>query len=532
MSARHWFGAFALLMGCVGQVGESELLSTGPQTQTIPGPDAGVNPDAGAPKDTTGTASPAPSTASSCPGGGRRALASGLRIREISLYQTIKVPLYQNNTWVSPRPILVVQGKRSLVRVFADTITGYRPHAVRGVLAVQNGSAVTELVSERSLTAASTDQDASSTFTFDVPAAQIGPSTQISVTLEEAACGSTSTAVARDVRAPASGLQALGATPTGKLKVVIVPVNVGGRVPPTTEKELKGIRDMLLAYYPVPEVEVTVRRPLSWATSVPASDQRAWSNVLNAVMRERGTDRPSSDTYYFGLMQPAPTFPGYCARGCILGIAPQTTRVQASAQVGLGVYFGDSAAAINQSGETVVHELGHAHGRGHAPCAQGGSIAGVDTRFPVAGGNTGVWGWDSRNGSLYPPTHKDVMGYCRPNWISAYTYTALAVRSQAVNTRALLQGPNASLRWHNLIAYEDGTTRWGGNTEVGPPGGDVEAAKVLDAAGNVVAEIEVVRMQLSHSTDQFFYIPEPGKDWATIALTDRRIALTDVAAPL
>lgn len=516
-------------MGCMGEVGAVDQPSTSNQTITGNDDDANSAPTSSQ----VGTAAEPATQAVACPGGAERPLAAGLRIREIALYQTIKIPLYQGGRWITSRPVSVVQGKQSLARVFVDLLPGYQRRPVRGVLRLTNGATVTELVSERTIAGNSTDQDANSTFSFAVDGALLGPSTQVSAILQEPACGATSTATPADARIPATGGQALNAAASGKLKVVIVPINIGGRVPPTGEKEIGAIRNMLAAYYPVPSVEVTVRAPLRWTGAVAASDQRAWSNVLNAIMRQRGTDRPSSDTYYFGLMQPAPTFTGYCARGCILGIAPMTTRVQTSAQVGLGVYFGDSAGAINQSAETVVHELGHAHGRGHAPCVQGGSIRGVDTAFPDKGGNTAVWGWDARSNALIPPTHKDVMGYCRPNWISAYTYQALFVRSQAVNTqRAFIQGPGTNVRWQNLIAYHDGKNRWGGNAEIGMPGGDAEPANVLDQAGNVIKQIDIVRMPLSHSSDEFFYIPEPGKDWATLQLADRQIALSEVEAPL
>jgi hypothetical protein len=163
---------------------------------------------------------------------------------------------------------------------------------------------------------------------------------------------------------------------------------------------------------------------------------------------------------------------------------------------------------------------------------QGGRIAGVDQRYPDPSGAIATWGWDNRTNVLYPPTHKDVMGYCRPNWISGYTYAGLAARSAAVNKQAYVLGPLSTTRWQSLIAYDDGAARWGGTIETGLPGGDTEPADVLDASGQVIKQIEVVRMALSHSADQFFYIPEPGADWASIALSDRQVELSKVEAPL
>jgi hypothetical protein len=317
--------------------------------------------------------------------------------------------------------------------------------------------------------------------------------------------------------------------------VVLVPISIGGRAPTISESDLNGIRDVLLAYYPVPAVDVSVRsRALVWSGAVTGSDSRSWSSIVNAVVRERSTDRPSSDTYYYGVMQPAATMAAYCARGCIAGMAPQNTRVQAGTQVGLSVFYPGSAAQLVSAAEIIVHELGHSHGRGHAPCPTTGGPSGVDRNYPTAGGGVGGYGWNSRTGTLTGLNYKDVMGYCKPNWISTYSYQALAVRSQTVNTNraAFIQLTDASERWHSMLAYSDGSARWGGSAEFGAPGGDTEPARVLDAAGNVIADIEVIRTELSHTSDEFFYIPEPGKNWAKLALRDREINLSDVAPPL
>ncbi|MET0342036.1 MAG: M66 family metalloprotease [Polyangiales bacterium] len=523
ISARQTVTLLSLLAGCVGEVGQSEELQTATGVRVddeqravaqAPGVDAGASADANA-----------------CPAGQQRAPAAGLRIREVALYQTVKLPLYQNNAWVAPtsRVVPLIQNRTALARIFVDTLAGYRARPLRGTLTLQNGTTSTVLTSDRTLSAASTDADLNSTFTFNVNGAQIGPSTQVTFAVEEPQCGSTAAAVA-GTRVPATGTQALTATATGKLRVVIVPISVGGLLPSTTPQDLADIKAALYAYYPVPSVEVSVRsQPLQVAGTMAGQNNAAWSNTLNQVMRTRSADRVDSDVYYFGLVRPAATFATYCRTGCILGIAPQTTRVQASAQVGLGAAFTESKL---QNHETIVHELGHAHGRGHAPCVQGGRIAGVDQRFPDKSGAIATWGWDNRNNTLYPPTHKDVMGYCRPNWISAYTYVELAKRAQAVNKAAYVFAGINPVRWHSLIAYGDGTARWGGEIETGLIGGDTEPADVLDASGRVIKQVDVVRMELSHSSDQFFYIPEPGADWAAVALHDRKLELSQVAAPL
>ncbi|HEX5660437.1 MAG TPA: M66 family metalloprotease [Polyangiales bacterium] len=452
-------------------------------------------------------------------------LAQGLQIREVALYQTVKIPLFEGGAWVNDRVAPVVQNKKALLRVFVDPQSGYQPHDVRAVLKLVNGGDADELIDERTISAASTDASLASTFSFQIDPGSLGNDAQLSVTLVETNCGAVSGAPT-DTRVPsAGGTQALQAAPINKLKVVVLPISVGGRVPVTTETELANIRSALLAYYPVPDVDLSVRTPLVWSETVDPLDGNSWSDLLNAVMRERRTDAPASNVYYLGLVQPAATFRTYCQRGCVLGLAPQTSAVQASAQVALGASFADA-----QTYETVVHELGHAHGRGHAPCVEAGEIDGVDPNYPDKTGSTVSWGWDSRSNTLLPPTNKDIMGYCEPNWIGAYNYSGLAARSQSVNLKALRVG--SGLSWQNVVLYDDGKARWGGDLLREDPAGEYESAQVLDASGRVIDTVEVVRLGLSHAGAQFVYLPQPGAQWSAVKLTDRLLELSAVLPPL
>ncbi|MET0340688.1 MAG: M66 family metalloprotease [Polyangiales bacterium] len=453
--------------------------------------------------------------------------ASGLKLREVALYQTVKTSLFKDGNWVKSRSVPVVQGKQALVRAFVDTLPGYARHEVRGVLTLEDASGNTVITDERTIVTSSTDESQDSTFTFAVDGAKIGAATKVSVTLQEVDCDATPGTLA-NVRVPAQGSEQLGAEPFGKLRIVVVPINISGRLPTTSAAELEKMRAFMLAFYPVSEVEITVRaRPLVWPALLRGTDGRGWSTLLSAVVDERRKDAVGSDVYYYGLVQPSATFGAYCATGCILGIAPQTVRVAASMQAALGASFND-----NQSYETMVHEIGHAHGRGHAPCARGGTIDGVDGAFPDSTGSTATWGWDSRTSKLLPPSYKDIMGYCQPNWISAYTYAGLAERSRQVNQRAFIQAAPVQTRWQRIIAHGDGSTRWGAGFETDAPGGDPEAATVLDASGQTVAEIEIARVPLADTGDVFLFVPAPGANWQTLVLSDRRIDLSQIEAPL
>jgi hypothetical protein len=552
----HVFGVVLLMTGaCVGNVMEAEqrlgngfpvdggfpaqdgsvLLPDG-ALQPLPGTGGSVNPGglAGAgPGAVGGDGSVAGGPMGQLEAGldnpcgnGVEPLVTDLRIRELSLYQTVKIPLFKDNAWVTTRNASVVLGKKGLLRTFVEPLAGYQARPLRAVLTLDNDGQKTQLSADKSISSASSDETASSTFDFVIDGASIGPNTQLSVALREPTCPAAQPAAAASsgARVPATGLSALGATRIGKLRVVLVPVSVGGRVADTSEAQLAKIHDELLAYYPVAEVEVTAHAPITWPNALRA-DSTGWSELLNQIGRERQRDAVARDVYYFGLVAPAASFNEYCRTGCVLGLAPQTTFVSPPDQIGLGVGFVNA-----NTYSTVVHEIGHAHGRGHAPCVPaGGSIQSPDPRFPYPGGKIGSWGWDSRSGQLMSPTrYTDVMGYCDPAWISDFNYEALATRSRNVNTAAsILTDKAVPTTWQRVILFADGRARWAGISTTETPT-DLSSARARDAQGQDLGEVSVARVPLSHSADSFLYVPEPEAGWATLELGDRTLVLSDI----
>lgn len=499
------------------------------QTGPIGGPmdggaarfDAGAR-DAGVGAATDGGATSEPGDGNPC-GTGPEPLAANVRISEVALYQTVKVSLYKNNAWPAMRNASVVQGKKSLLRAFVEPQTGYVGHALRGVLTLDTDGKKTVLASDRMISRASTDDAADSTFTFQVDGALIAGSTQLSVAVTETACMPPA-ANSAGARVPATGSQALNADAIKKFKVVVVPVTLGGRTPDTSAAQLTKMREELLAYYPVAEVEVTAHAPVAYSGAV-ASSGSGWSEVLSLVGRTRQQDAPATNVYYYGLITPAASFREYCRSGCVAGLAPQTTVVSRSNQIGLGVGFTDG-----NTQSTMAHELGHAHGLPHAPCTRGGTIQGADARFPYMGAKIGSWGWDSRSNKLMSPsTYVDLMSYCEPVWISDYNYAKITTRAKAVNNIAFVyQADQASAQsWRGIILHADGSARWSGMSADELPG-EPSAAHVLNAQGAVLREIEVVRIALSHSDDSFLYVPENTADAVAIDLGDSVLRITDI----
>src|SRR5262249_7563854 len=113
---------------------------------------------------------------------------------------------------------------------------------------------------------------------------------------------------------------------------------------------------------------------------------------------------------------------------------------------------------------TMCHELGHAHGRLHAPC----NVSDPDPSFPYPNANIGVMGYDQRTNEFYQPNRKDMMSYCpEPRWaawISDYTYQAILERVAQVNAQMNLAFFGASdeveVSWRLLVSDSAGV-HWG-----------------------------------------------------------------------
>ena len=94
---------------------------------------------------------------------------------------------------------------------------------------------------------------------------------------------------------------------------------------------------------------------------------------------------------------------------------------------------------------TMAHELGHNFSLAHAPC---GSAPFPDPLYPYNYGIIGVWGFDTRTGSLVPPRTRDLMGYCGwPDdyWISDYSFVRAMNHRQLDEPRQFAMAQSSTL---------------------------------------------------------------------------------------
>jgi hypothetical protein len=204
------------------------------------------------------------------------------------------------------------------------------------------------------------------------------------------------------------------------IHLMIVPMKYNadgsGRLPDTSDAQLQIISDRFMQLYPTASMDLTVRAPFDWAQ--PISGGSGFDQALMAINSLHGKDGAPSNTYYYGAFEPTADFGSFCGGGCITGLSG----IGPPASVGVG-YSGAGTA------ETMVHEVGHAHGLSHAP---GCGASGIPPMYwptdpshinAMGAGLIGRWGYDSIGKAMVDPTtNVDMMSYCSPNWISDFHY--------------------------------------------------------------------------------------------------------------
>jgi hypothetical protein len=392
-----------------------------------------------------------------------------------------------------------------MVRVFVNVDAGFAARELSARLTLINATSEQQYYAKQMIRANSTDADTASSFPLYVPADEILADTRYRVEIVE--CTTTGTGMVRTPRFPATGDSPLEARETGILKIAIVPIVANGMMPDTSDTALEVYRNYFMAMYPTTEVQLTVIESVQ--TNTPIN----WSGTLDAVRRKRQSDAPESDTYYYGFLKPAATLREYCRGGCTAGVGYVGGVQSGQTRVSIGLAYADEGSA-----GIMAHEIGHNHGRNHAPCAPGGGISGVDQQYPHAGATLGTWGYDPRSRELLDPDETtDIMGYCDQKWISDYTYQGLVERVAAINGNPLqLVSPELIARWQVMLIDAEGP-RWSEPfTEPGEAFGTAELAEALDANGDLAAYATVYRTEISDIGAFTVLVPERQPGWEFI----------------
>lgn len=393
-------------------------------------------------------------------------LVRGLTIAEVAIFQGTRVSLEKAGAKQATRPMPVVAGRDALVRVYVTPelaqATRYAAPVTAELTLVRGGAITDTLRSTLRVVGASSEETPGTTFNFDVPGADIAADTRFMVRLLDDASPPTSTAEPNDAQYPRDGTtDALDAVKVmDALRVVIVPVRYlgdgSGRLPDTSPEVVLALRRRMLEFYPVPDVEVTVRAPIDH-DGVIGTTGVGWDAVLQRVTQTRLADNPPADVFYYGAFAPMPTIGEFCAQSCVLGLSNfGEVATDAGSHASVGALY-----PANEAIDTMPHEIGHAFGRMHAPC---GGASAPDPSYPHEGAHTGSWGYSVVTKTLKPPTAFDQMSYCTPSWQSDYTYAGIFARLRAVAGAAPTATPSTSTtRAYRILSVgADGSLSWSG----------------------------------------------------------------------
>jgi hypothetical protein len=435
-------------------------------------------------------------------------LVSDLALDDLAVFQTVRVALAKGGVAAPPATpnAPVVAGRKALVRAYVTPAAGFVSRAITAELELDAGAGPTVIRDTRTISGASREADPASVFAFAVDAAQITTGTRFSVRLTDASGKAVATGSLSVARYPRDGaLAALGARDdAGGVRVTLVPVRWTGdgsnRLPDTSAAQLDVYRAVMTALYPIAHVEFTVRAPIDFGKKT-LTGNVDFSALNQTLTQLRAADAPATDVYYYALVNPADSFAKYCSGSCVTGqsfvVGDPTDE---TLRVGGGVgWTGEDSAW------TMAHELGHEHGRSHAPCG----VKSWDTAYPYTGAQLGTWGWDSRNGTFQEPTKTtDFMGYCDPAWTSDYTYAALFARVRSVRGAAPLRIPGPPQTYRFLRIPAAGAASWGADLRLGaPPSEPTRPADVLGLDGARLARIEVPTFALSHDDATYALVP-------------------------
>ncbi len=446
-------------------------------------------------------------------------LASGVRVTQVAAYQGLKSVLMKDGAAAAAN-VPLVAGRALLLRVFVALDEGQKGHDVLVRLHRFRGDAEQPLSEVRRFVGgASTDTDLTSTINFDLAAEEVSEDLAWSVSLHEVVPGVQAELV-DGAQFPADGTQQpLGAHETGVVKVVVIPIawdaDGTGRMPSTQPAQLDKLRTRMLQLYPVRDIQLTVGAPMHWKQTVSANGA-GWGALLEAVVEKRLDDNVPSDVYYYGLFTPAATVDQYCRRGCVAGLSPASPDPDdelARGSIGLGY-----ASTIVHAEETFVHEVGHAHGRLHAPCG----VPDPDPDFPYSDGELGTWAYDLMSKKLIDPAGhtRDMMGYCDPTWISDFTYKALFERITHVNGLPLSLTIGPASRWRVVRVDGDGAVRGGLVSLRRAPAGERRLIERVGAQGT--EPVAARYYPFDHVPGGLWFVPE-AEDTAALRIEGRLV---------
>jgi hypothetical protein len=354
--------------------------------------------------------------------------ARGVSVGVVEITQAVFIKIGQGATVIDPamRNAPVIEGRPLYVRTYVVPGAGFTARRLRGVVNVEyEGGASKGFEDSKMIAGASDSERLDSTLNVLIPAEDVRPGSSLSVSIYETG-EATGADPATLPRFPATGAAPL-AVKAGRMVLDVVAMPVSGpmgALMDTPERRRKLEMD-LYDLYPVQKVNLRIREPLV------VTERLASSTPGFAALREARTkDAAKPGEYYHLLVGRADINASYAgvASGAGAGVN------DAARRVGITIV---GTRAVDGNTNTTAHEIGHNHGRNHAPaCGATG-----DSMYPLPNGQMEVSGFSLSEMALKSKARfRELMGYCRPRWISDYQWRALEVRVRAVSAFAATGG--------------------------------------------------------------------------------------------
>jgi hypothetical protein len=391
-----------------------------------------------------------------------------IALTQVVINQGVDVPIAVDGVWVGPaeRNTFVVASRDTLLRGYWALPEDWVPREITAVLELHYPDGTDTSVSDTKMIAGpSFAGDLSRGFIFQLLADQFPPGLEYHMSLWEAGPGFEDQRESTSVlESPIGGLQLIGAqSEPAELKVVVMPVayddgagcstNTATEITPEQEQRFA---DYLHEQYPVQTVTMDFRRdtPIQWSQPLTSLAQ-LWA----PLQEQRAAENAAANVYFYALVNACAG--GIGDAGGIAAGLPPDTKAAAFERTASGLWI---ASNENFGYETIVHELGHLHGRAHVFCA-GGDAAGVDPSYPYEDGIIGVWGFGIRLFQLHSPTAtRDFMTYCMPTWVSDWGWSKAFNRVRTLTAWDYEGGapttPEASGEVLIGLLFKDGSEQW------------------------------------------------------------------------
>lgn len=299
----------------------------------------------------------------------------------------------------------------------------------------------------------------------------------------------------------------------------------------------------LLAGLPIPRVEPQIH---ATTLTFPVIRGSAEQSQADAMMRAEHGKAGNPIRHFYGL------FARYN-----LATDPKASFV--SGPGGAAVvpgFFGFGEYYTSQPMATLnIHEIGHNLGRDHVNC---GNPASPDPNFPypnqqisdVLSGNKAYYGFNIIDQTIYPPTDKDLMSYCWPQWISPYSYKAMMERlkihynppagnSKAGQAAASPSSPILLINGHitdTVAGSIEGVVSDNANAAIPAADASDYSLRLEDANGETIATYPVTPQSVEGQNHEDFIVytvavPQP-ENLARVVLQYKTQPLTErVASP-